>query len=198
MKTMLTAAILAVLFFPNLGQPDKKCSPVQEVSLLELQKNSDIYDNSRVRIHGEYLTDYGHHSVVIRDPKTGKILVDIWLDFEDDSNIIKEYRNLSLADFVKLVTSGELKNMLNDIAWIVPLPVKPLPANQLKVIRRYWKRNDTKPANITIVGRFDYAMKGRLMMHRNGQTSFTSGFGNGSKWPYRIVAEKIVLQKQTL
>lgn len=194
MKTSLIAVILTLLLFPYMGHTGGKSGPILDVSLLELQKNGDCYNNRRVRVHGEYVTDYGH-SVAFRDPKTKNFLVEIWLDLKDDSDIVKEYRNMDAADYVKLVTSGELKNILNDIAWTVPLPLKSLPAHQLRAIHKYWRKKEAKSAKITVIGRFDYATRGRLMMHRNGQISFTSGFGNGSKWPYRIVAEAIVLQE---
>ena len=196
MKITILPIMLILLLFPYLGQIERKNEALPEVSLLELQKNGDTYNNRRVRVQGEYLTDYGHHSVVVRDPKKGNILVDIWLDLKDESDITKEYRNLGMAEYYELVFSGELKNKLNDISWIVPLPVKQLPASQLRTIREYWKEKNPKSVRITIVGRFDYAMRGRLIMYRNGETGFTNGFGNNSRWPYRIVVETMVLQKR--
>lgn len=196
MNTIRTAVLFAVLLFPNIGQANIEGACVQNVSLLELQKNSEIYNNTLVRVQGEYLTHYGHHSIAIRDQETGAMLVDIWLDIEDDSDIAKEYRNLGLGDITTLSASGELKNILKDIVWVIPLPVKPLPAEQLKVIRRYWRRGKTKTIYIIVVGRFDYAKKGRIILNKDGQMNFIPGFGNGARWPYRIVAETIVLQKK--
>jgi hypothetical protein len=197
----LLANPLAVLIYIVLscqipGQEiNPKLEALPEVSLLDLQKNGDTYNNHRVRVQGEYLIEYGHHSVVVRDPKKGNILVDIWLDLEDESDIAKEYRNLGMAEYYKLIFSDELKNILNNISWIVPLPVEKLPASQLRAIQEYWEKKNPKPIRVTIVGRFDYVKGGRLIMLRNGQMDFTNGFGAGSRWAYRIVVETMVLQK---
>ena len=196
MSATRITVLLGLLLFSNISQAKIADACQQNVSLLELQKNGEMYDNTIVRVKGEYLTHYGAHSVVLRDQETGAILVDIWLDTTDDSDVVKEYRNLSLGDIAALGASGELKKIFKDIVWIVPLPIKPLPAQELKVIRRYWRRATPKTTNIIVVGRFDYAKKGRIIVNKAGQMNFVPGFGNGARWPYRIVAETIILQKK--
>ena len=196
MGAIMTAILCAMLLFPNIVQVHIGAAGFHDVSLLELKKNSKIYNNSRVRVQGEYFIDHGHHCLVARDQKTGALLVDIWLDIKDDSDIAKENRDLGLMDMVEIGASGDLKNRLKDNSWIVPLPVTPLPAEQLKMIRKYWKRERGKTINIIVIGRFDYVEKGRIILSNDGQMSFVSGFGNRGGWSRRIVAETIVLQNK--
>ena len=145
---------------------------------------------------GKYLAKYGHHSVVLLDySDPDQILIEIWLDFKDSPDVIKEYRNITMEEYVRLITSGELANMLNKFTWIVPRPVKPLSDSQLEAAHRHQKLKEADPADVVIVGRFDYAKRGRLILHKDGQTSFITGFGNNLRLPYRIVVEQLIFIK---
>jgi hypothetical protein len=165
------------------------------VSLFELRENAAVYDNSRVRVRGEYPLWQG--SIGITDPKKGNVLVSTLLEFKDDLDVAKECRPFQAIDFVRLVQSGELERTLDKITWLVPLPVNPVPADQLEAVQKLWKRKDYKTVEVVVVGRFDYTGNGgRLILRRDGTTSWTGGFGPQPQCGDRIVVESIVIQKK--
>ncbi len=193
-RSALTVAVLAVLVQSSLGQSDYRNQPPQDVSLFELIENGTVYSNCRVRVRGEYPLWQG--SVGITDPKKGNVLVSTLLEFKDDLEVVKECRPFKDIDFVRLAQSGELQRTLDKIPWLVPLPVNPVPADQLEAVRKLWKRKDYKTVEVVVVGRFDYIGNGgRLILRRDGTTSWTGGFGQGH-WGDRIVVESIVIQKK--
>jgi hypothetical protein len=163
------------------------------VSLLELQKNSAVYDNSRVRVRGELW----NNGISISEPKTGHALVTIPLEFKDEFDVVRECRPFRDTEFAILVQSGKLQLAIEAMPWIFPLPVEPISDSQYKAVRKFWKRRGSKTVEVVVVGRFDYTKWGRLILHRDGSTSYTGGFGPQPQSPYRIVVESIVIQKKT-
>lgn len=196
LKNSLTAVLVATLLQSSPGQLNQKNYPVLDVTVVELQENGAVYDNKRVRVRGEYPLWDG---IGLKDPTTGKILASIRLEFKDDPDVAKECRPFEITEFFKLVQSGELQRAIKEeIPWIVPIPVQPVPTNQLKAVRKLWKQKDSKTAEIVVVGRFDYIKwGGRLVLHQDGTPSWTGGFGPGpGQSPERIVVETIVIQKK--
>lgn len=193
-RSALIVALMSVCAQSSLGQSEFVNQPPREVSLFELRKNPAAYNNCLVRVRGELQNvDIG-----IWDPKTGHCLVGILLEFEDEFDVAKESRPFRIYDLIALAKSGELQSTLAKLPWIVPFPVKQIPADQLKAVRRFWKRKDNRRIGIEVVGRFDYIGNGgRLIMHRDGTISWTGGFGPQPQWGERIVVESIVIQKKT-
>jgi hypothetical protein len=185
MNKPLTAIFVAVMLQSNISQVEIRPPSPIDVSLLDLQEHADTYNNCRIRVRGEYLA-YGQHGIVMRDAKTGNILVDILLEYRDDSDVDKEYRNMSTQEYLKLVSSGDLENALSGIPWLTPLPVY-----------KKAKQKDDRSVDILVVGRFDYTKAGRLLLQRNGTVSFSEGFGSAPTWSDRIVVESIYILKET-
>jgi hypothetical protein len=196
MNKPLTAIFVAVMLQSNISQVEIRPPSPIDVSLLDLQEHADTYNNCRIRVRGEYLA-YGQHGIVMRDAKTGNILVDILLEYRDDSDVDKEYRNMSTQEYLKLVSSGDLENALSGIPWLTPLPVRPLPAIQRRAVYKKAKQKDDRSVDILVVGRFDYTKAGRLLLQRNGTVSFSEGFGSAPTWSDRIVVESIYILKET-
>jgi len=191
----LAFALLATLAQSNFGQLDPGNQPLQDVSLFELREKSTAYNNCRVRVRGEY--PLWRSGIGIRDSKTGNILVSTRLEFADDG-VVKESRPFQITDFLRLVRSGELEHNLDKIPWLIPLPLKSVPADQLEAVHKLWKRKDNKTVEVVVVGRFDYTGNGgRLIMHRDGHTYWTGGFGPQPQSGDRIVVESIVIHKKT-
>ena len=195
LKNALTAVLIAILFQSVAAQSVRESHPPQDVSLFELQKKGTLYNNCRVRVRGEYPLWQG--SIGITDPKKGIILVSTLLEFKDDPDVVKECRPFQAIDFLRLVQSGELKLTLDKIPWLVPLPVNPVPADQLEAIHKIRKRKSNRTVEVVVVGRYDYVgFGGRLILYRDGGTSWTGGFGPQPQWGDRIVVESIVIQKK--
>jgi hypothetical protein len=197
---VLAAGFLIFTLQSALGQNKLQIPPPIEVPLLELQAHPSNYDNCRVRVRGEYGISEGpfgwSHGIALRDPKTKYFLVDIWLDYKDDPDIAKECRTFGIFKWMDLIRARKLNSSINEIPWLVSLPVSPVPANQMEAVRKFWKKKRTKPTPAIVVGRFDFAEKGRLLLHLDGTTSFISGFGPNTRYPYRIVVETIVILKK--
>jgi len=185
---------MSVFAQPSLGQSEFVNQPPREVSLFELRKNPAAYNNCLVRVRGELQ----NVNIGIWDPKTGNCLVGIRLEFEDEFEVAKESRPFRIYDYIALAKSGELQSTLAKLPWIIPLPVKRIPADQLGAVRKFWKRKDNKRIGIEVVGRFDYIGNGgRLIMDRDGTTSWAGGYGPLPQWGERIVVESIVIKKKT-
>jgi hypothetical protein len=194
-KTTLFAILLVLSLCASHCRADEKNGSPIDVSLIDLRERGNLYNNRLVRVHGEYFCDFEESLIVLRDPKTDNIVVSIWLDLHDDVEIVKENRDMNMLDFMRLSMSGKLKSSLNEIHWIVPLPIKPLPDSQLSEMLDYRKARSSRRAKITVIGRFDYANKGRLILPGNGEPIFKGGYGHQASWQSRIVAESIVIQK---
>lgn len=196
--TKMTAfAILIVLSdCASHYRTDEKIVSPLDVSLIELKERGNIYNNRLVRVHGEYFCDFEASLIVLRDLKTDNIVISIWLDLHDDVENVKENRDMNALEFAKIAMSGKIKSSLNEIRWIVPLPIKPLPDSQLREMLDYRKAKSLGRAKITVIGRFDYVNKGRTILRGNGELIFMGGYGHQASWQSRIVAESIVIRKE--
>ncbi|HOW84419.1 MAG TPA: hypothetical protein P5119_03590 [Candidatus Aminicenantes bacterium] len=194
-RTTLFAILLVLPFCASHGRADENNDPPIDVSLIDLRESGNQYDNRLVRVHGEYFCNFEESLIVLRDPKTDNIVVSIWVDLHDDVENVKENRDINALDFMRLAMSGKLKDSLNEIHWIVPLPIKPLPDSQLSEMLEYRKAKSPGRAKITVIGGFDYANKGRLILLGKGEPIFMGGYGHQASWQSRIVAESIVIQK---
>lgn len=173
-------------------------SPI-EVSLIELVENADNYDNCRVRVRGEYFPTHPDTLLVARDPKTQIISESIILEYRDDDDVEKEYRKWKFSEMLSLIFQKKLdwELMLPEIPWLVPLPINAAPAEQRKAVFKASNKKRRGPLEVLVIGRFDYAEKGRLKMNREGKVLMSSGYGHsGYGWPYRIVVENIVIVKK--
>lgn len=195
MKTTLFAILLVLSLCASHCRADEKNGLPLDVSLIDLRERGNRYDNRLVRVQGEYFCDFEESLIVLRDPKTDDIVVSIWLDLHDDVEVIKESRDMNMLDFMRLAMSGKLKSSLNEIHWIIPLPIKPMPDSQLGEMLDYQKAKSPGRVKITVIGRFDFANKGRLILRGSGEPIFMGGYGHMASWQSRIVAESIVIQK---
>jgi hypothetical protein len=185
-------ALILVALSPQLNlQPEVKGPELVEVSLTELIEQPALYNNKRVRVRGEYVTAFEKMALDISDPVTHNPVVSIWIDYEDDHNVAKEYRNFSMDDFMNAVRSGVFKKGEPDLPWLIPSPVKPVPPQQLKAIQKAMNKRRGRSIYVIIDGRFDYRPGGRLLCSPDGKISWTPGFGHMGRYEYRIVVESI-------
>lgn len=110
----------------------------------------------------------------------------IWLESKDDG-ITRYYSGWSIDEFVKMVKTGDLDSRAANVNWIVPATVTPISEAELKTLAQSLKPRS--PRKATVVGRFDYVGKGRLVYGRDGRTTFTIGFGHMNGFSRRIVLE---------
>ena len=193
----LAMALTAFSPQPKSSQSKIKNPQPVEVSILDLVDHPDSYDNMRVRVRGELRTGFERFTLDYNDPKTHKLVASIWVDYEDDSFVAKEYRGrYSVVDFLNDVRSGRFKKDEPNLPWLIPLKVNPVPPEQARAISKALRRNHGRPIYVIIDGRFDYTPGGRLMCSPDGQFSFTGGFGHMSGYRYRIVVENIKKTKK--
>lgn len=101
-------ALILVVLSSQLNPQSEVTGPQPvEVSILELADHPDLYNNVRVRVRGELVTGFEHCTLDYYDPKTHELVASIWIDFEDDPSVAKEYRGkYNMYDFYKDVRSG--------------------------------------------------------------------------------------------
>jgi hypothetical protein len=191
---LVCLSIVLATSSPRLRSSQSEAKNLQavEVTLLELADHPESYNNRLVRVRGALTTGFERCTLDYYDPDTHKELASIWVDFQDDDSVAKEYRDkYHLDDFMKDAREGRFKNGEPNLPWIIPIPVNPVAPEEERAISKAIKRSHGRPVYVAIDGRFDYTPGGRLICSPGGRLSFTGGFGHMSRYGCRIVVESI-------
>ena len=187
-------------------QPDSKVIPPSQLDIIDV-KFCDLllrpleFANRHIRVRGAFAD--GSYNL-LEDKKCflpANTNLTIWLKLpligvlQPDDDIVAFVRGWSAGKFVRAARNGEFKGNGPQVVWQLPSPLMVLDKEHWNAIKAILGEDKQDVTVVVVTGRFDFAGDGLLVKSKDGHFEFVGGFGHMGSWNWRIVVERIDLDR---
>lgn len=192
MRSSLVICASAVLScVPVSAPPPTPVSDSTALTVRGLIAASVTFRDSIVRVSGRL--GVGRHARALLDdacPTDNTLGGTILVSYPEERSTQPYADSVYLEDYLRAVRGGQLDELARSRPWHGTQPVVFEPGPLDRRLRDLLKKHST--ALVTVVGRFDYAVGGRLVRSaRDSAIAFTGGFGHMGGYSRQLVLRRI-------